>query len=62
LQCVSVLHPKVYGIDPGKTGIERAQLKIKYSKVQNVELIEGAAETMPFEKQFFSSDWFQIMV
>jgi len=44
---------KVYGIDPGKTGIERAQLKIKYSKVQNVELIEGAAETMPFENNFF---------
>ena len=44
---------KVYGIDPGKAGRERTRLKLKYTDVQNVELIEGVAETMPFENNFF---------
>jgi arsenite methyltransferase len=44
---------KVYGIDPWKAGVERTQLKLKYADVQNVELIEGVAETMPFENNFF---------
>ena len=44
---------KVYGIDPGKAGMERAQLKLKYADVQNIELIEGVAETLPFENNFF---------
>jgi ubiquinone/menaquinone biosynthesis C-methylase UbiE len=44
---------KVYGIDPGKAGMERTRLKVKYADVQNVELIEGVAEAMPFENIFF---------
>jgi SAM-dependent methyltransferase len=44
---------KVYGIDPWKAGMERTQLKLKYANVQNVELIEGVAETMPFENNYF---------
>jgi arsenite methyltransferase len=44
---------KVYGIDPSKAAIERTQLKLKYADVQNVELIEGVAEAMPFENDFF---------
>ena len=44
---------KVYGIDPWKGGMERTQRKLKYTDVQNVELIEGVAETMPFENNFF---------
>ncbi len=44
---------KIYGIDPGKAGMERTRLKLKYTDVQNIELIEGAAETMPFENNFF---------
>jgi ubiquinone/menaquinone biosynthesis C-methylase UbiE len=44
---------KVYGIDPWKVGIERARLKLKYTGVRNVELVEGVAEAMPFEKDIF---------
>jgi ubiquinone/menaquinone biosynthesis C-methylase UbiE len=44
---------KVYGIDPWKAGMERALLKLKYTGVRNVELIEGVAEAMPFENNFF---------
>ena len=44
---------KVYGIDPGKAGMERTRIKLKYADVQNVELIEGIAEAMPFENIFF---------
>jgi ubiquinone/menaquinone biosynthesis C-methylase UbiE len=44
---------KVYGIDPWKAAMERTQLKLKYADVQNVELIEGVAEAMPFENNFF---------
>jgi ubiquinone/menaquinone biosynthesis C-methylase UbiE len=44
---------KVFGIDPWKSGKERTQIKLKYSEVRNVELIEGVAETMPFENYFF---------
>jgi arsenite methyltransferase len=44
---------KVYGIDPDKAGMERTRLKLKYAEVKNVELIEGVAETMPFENNYF---------
>ncbi len=44
---------KVYGIDPWKVGLERARLKLKYTGVNNVELVEGVAENMPFEDNFF---------
>ena len=41
---------KVFGIDPWKAAIERANLKLRYIGLQNVELAEGAAEQMPFRK------------
>jgi arsenite methyltransferase len=44
---------KVYGIDPSKSGRERANQKLKYADVHNVELIEGVAESMPFENNYF---------
>jgi arsenite methyltransferase len=44
---------KVYGIDPGKAGMERTRLKLKYADVQNIELIQGIAETLPFENNLF---------
>lgn len=38
---------KVYGIDPWRAAIERAQTKIDILGIKNVELIEGAAENIP---------------
>jgi arsenite methyltransferase len=44
---------KIYGIDPWKAVIDRINLKIKTYDIKNVEAIEGVAETMPFENNFF---------
>ena len=44
---------KVYGIDLWKAAIERAQQKIAICGVANVDIIEGTAEVMPFENNFF---------
>jgi arsenite methyltransferase len=44
---------KVFGIDPWKVGIERTRLKLTYADVHNAELIEGVAESMPFENNCF---------
>ena len=44
---------KVYGIDPWKAGIERAKQKIKMFGLSNIELVEGIAEQMPFQNNFF---------
>jgi len=44
---------KVFGLDPWKAAIERTKFKIKYTDVQNVEIVEGVAERMPFENDFF---------
>ncbi|NWF90925.1 MAG: class I SAM-dependent methyltransferase [Ignavibacteriaceae bacterium] len=38
---------KVYGIDPWNAGIKRVKTKIKILSLENVELIEGAAENIP---------------
>jgi arsenite methyltransferase len=43
----------VYGIDPWKTGIERAKQKLETCGVSNVKISEGSAERMPFENTFF---------
>ena len=43
----------IFGIDPWKAAMERTKFKMRYTDVQNVELIEGAAEHMPFENNFF---------
>jgi len=40
---------KVFGIDPWKAAIERTNFKLRYTGVQNIELVEGVAERMPFE-------------
>ena len=44
---------KVYGIDPGKTGLERTGLKLKKAGIKNVELVQGHAEKMPFDDSMF---------
>ncbi len=44
---------KAYGIDPWVGAIERIYRKIDAMKLSNVEVIEGVAEEMPFEKNFF---------
>jgi arsenite methyltransferase len=43
----------IFGIDPWKAAMERTKFKMRYADVQNVELIEGVAEHMPFENNFF---------
>jgi arsenite methyltransferase len=44
---------KVIGIDPWKAALERTKFKLRYTDVHNVELVEGVAERMPFENDFF---------
>ena len=44
---------KVYGIDPWERAIERVKIKIKQYDLTNVEIINGAAEKLPFENHFF---------
>jgi ubiquinone/menaquinone biosynthesis C-methylase UbiE len=44
---------RIYGIDPWHAGMERARWKKEIMNVQNVELIRGLAEDMPFEDSFF---------
>jgi arsenite methyltransferase len=44
---------KIFGIDPWKAAIERTKFKMRYTGVQNVELIKGVAEHMPFENNIF---------
>jgi ubiquinone/menaquinone biosynthesis C-methylase UbiE len=44
---------KVFGIDPWEAARERTKFKLRYTSVQNVELVKGVAERMPFESDFF---------
>ena len=44
---------RVFGIDPWKAAHERTTFKLKYAGVQHVELLEGVAERMPFENNYF---------
>jgi arsenite methyltransferase len=44
---------RLFGLDPWKAGLDRTRLKIKYTGIANVELVEGVAEAMPFEKGQF---------
>src|SRR4030066_2562770 len=37
----------VYGIDPWKEGIIRANRKINYFRITNIKIIEGYAESIP---------------
>ena len=44
---------RVYGIDPWERAIERVNLKKKVMNIENVEIILGVAENLPFRKDFF---------
>ena len=44
---------KVFGIDPWEKAIERTLFKIKKYEINNVEIIKGIAEELPFEDSFF---------
>ena len=44
---------KVVGLDPWKRALERVRLKIKVYGLENVEVVEGYAENMPFDNGFF---------
>lgn len=44
---------KVFGIDPWVAGIGRAKQKLAMFGISNVNIIEGSAEQMPFENNFF---------
>lgn len=44
---------KVYGIDPWTKALNRAQLKKEIYHIENVNFIQGYAENMPFEDNFF---------
>ena len=44
---------KVYGIDPWKAGIERVRKKIRIGELSNVEVVEGQAEDLPFDDNYF---------
>ena len=44
---------KIYGIDPWIKALERIGLKLKKYNIENVYLINGSAEKLPFENNFF---------
>lgn len=44
---------KVYGIDPWTPANERARMKIRAWRLDNVEVVEGNAENLPFDDGFF---------
>ncbi|HEX2982585.1 MAG TPA: methyltransferase domain-containing protein [Ignavibacteriales bacterium] len=44
---------KAYGIDPWTAALDRVKQKLIIMKLRNVQLIEGVAESMPFEDNFF---------
>jgi ubiquinone/menaquinone biosynthesis C-methylase UbiE len=44
---------QIFGIDPWKAAMERTTFKMRYTGVQNIKLIEGVAEHMPFESNYF---------
>lgn len=40
---------KVYGVDPWEAAVKRAEKKLNYYGITNVELIKGVAEGLPFK-------------
>ncbi len=44
---------KVYGLDPWIEANERAEFKIKFYDLKNIEIIYGFAEKLPFGNSFF---------
>ena len=47
------INSEIIGIDPWKTAIERTQLKINKYHLRNVKIIEGVAEELPFDNEYF---------
>lgn len=43
----------VVGLDPWRSAADRARLKARFYRVDNVELVEGVAEQMPFPDAHF---------
>ncbi len=44
---------KVFGIDPWKEAVDRIKLKIETWGIENINIIEGKAESLPFEDNYF---------
>lgn len=44
---------RIYGIDPWDKAVERVKEKIALYEIKNAEVISGAAESLPFEDNFF---------
>ncbi|HEX2936513.1 MAG TPA: methyltransferase domain-containing protein [Bacteroidales bacterium] len=44
---------QVYGVDPWEAAMERTQLKLKMYNIQNVNMVKGEAEHLPFEDGCF---------
>lgn len=44
---------RVYGIDPWEQALERIRIKIKQYNLKNIEVVNSAAENIPFENDFF---------
>jgi ubiquinone/menaquinone biosynthesis C-methylase UbiE len=44
---------RIYGVDPWHAGMERARWKTEVAEIQNIELVRGIAEALPFEDSFF---------
>jgi arsenite methyltransferase len=44
---------RVFGIDPWEGAIERSLFKIRKYQINNVKIIKGVAEELPFEDSFF---------
>jgi len=44
---------KVYGIDPWEKAVDRVKEKIELYEIKNADVITGAAESLPFEENFF---------
>lgn len=43
---------KIYGIDPWETAIKRAEKKIDFYGIKNIEIIRGVAENIPLKDNF----------
>jgi len=43
----------VYGLDPWEQALERIRLKIQTYNLTNVEIVNGVAEHLPFENEYF---------
>jgi ubiquinone/menaquinone biosynthesis C-methylase UbiE len=44
---------QVYGIDPWTAAVDRARLKIRTWHISNLEILEGHAESLPFQDNYF---------